>query len=327
MDRFNVFILAVACVFFCMGCKSVKPTACTAEACTPVELHGRLAVEGASLVNEKGHAVALRGVSLGWHNWWPRFFSKKTVAWMAEDWNIQLVRAAIGVDEDNAYLENPNLALQKLYEVVDAAIAEGIYVIIDWHSHKLYEKDAKAFFYKVAAKYHQYPNVIYEIYNEPIDDSWAEIKTYAEEVIDEIRSVDEHNIILVGCPHWDQDIHLVADDPIRGYDNIMYTLHFYAGTHGQWLRDRADYAIGKEIPLFISECAGMEASGDGPIDEQEWNKWVHWMAKHNLSWAAWSVADKAETCSMIRDETVALDNWSETDLKAWGNMIRNELKK
>lgn len=64
-------------------------------------------------------------------------------------------------------------------------------------------------------------------------------------------------------PHWDQDVHIAADNPITGYSNLMYALHFYAATHKEDLRKRADYALSKGLPLFVLECAGMEASGDG----------------------------------------------------------------
>ncbi|KAA6320222.1 Endoglucanase 4 [termite gut metagenome] len=50
-------------------------------------------------------------------------------------------------------------------------------------------------------------------------------------------SVVAQNVILVNSSHWDQDIHLPADNPITGYDNIMYTLHFYAATHKQELKN------------------------------------------------------------------------------------------
>jgi mannan endo-1,4-beta-mannosidase len=105
----------------------------------------------------------------------------------------------------------------------------------------------------------------------------------------------------------------------------MYTLHFYAATHKQELRDRADYALQKGLPIFVSECAGMEASGNGSIDYVSWNEWTKWMQKNHLSWVAWSVSDKDETCSMIGDTTVPINSWPDEELKIWGKMVKNEL--
>ena len=294
---------------------------------TVVEKHGQLSVNGTALVDKNNETVVLRGVSFGWHNWWPRFYSKETVAWLVSDWNVTLLRAAIGVEPDGAYLTNPTQALRCLTTVVDAAIEHGVYVIIDWHAHYIHTEEAKAFFTLIATKYKNVPNVIYEIFNEPWDDMpWSEVKTYSEEIIKTIRAIDEDNIILVGSPHWDQDIHVVADDPVTGYHNIMYTLHFYAGTHKQWLRDRADYALQKKLPVFVSECAGMEASGDAVIDLEEWNRYLQWMQQKKLSWAAWSISDKDETCSMIASPDSPISSWQDKDLKAWGEIVKQTLK-
>jgi endoglucanase len=292
-----------------------------------VSQHCFLSVKGTALVDQNGEEIMLRGVSFGWHNWWPRFYNANTVAWLNEDWKCNLVRAAIGVGPSGAYPDNKELALKCLYAVVDAAIEKDMYVIIDWHSHGILLEEAKIFFQLVAGKYKDYPNIIYEIFNEPVRDSWSVVKAYSEEVIKAIREIDGKNIILVGSPHWDQDIHIAADDPITGYDNLMYALHFYAATHKQFLRDRSDYALSKGLPLFVSECAGMEASGNGPIDKESWQEWLQWMNKNKISWVTWSLADKDETCSMVKDTSSPAYNWKEDDLKEWGKIVREELRK
>ena len=161
---------------------------------------------------------------------------------------------------------------------------------------------------------------------------WADVKAYSIEVIKTIRAIDAKNIILVGNPHWDQDVNVAADDPITGYTNLMYTLHFYAATHKQYLRDRGDYALKKGLPIFVSECAGMEASGDGPVNTAEWNAWLKWMADHNIYGAAWSISSKTETCSMIvaddqpGDKSAPVSNWKESDLTPWGKIVPAELR-
>lgn len=287
--------------------------------------NGQLQVKGTQLVNEHGDAFVLRGASFGWHIWWPRFYNQQTVAWLASDWKCNVVRAAIGVGPDNSYLQNPDFAIEKLTNVIEGAIKEGIYVIVDFHSHDIHSNEAKAFFTHVAKKYGKHPNIIYEIFNEPDNESWEEVKAYSEDLIKTIRAIDPNNIILVGSPHWCQDIHLVAEDPILGQSNIMYTMHFYAGTHKKWLRDRTDAAIAKGIPVFVSECAGMEASGDGPIDHAEWKAYLDWMEQRKLSWIVWSIADKNETCSMLLPAAESTGNWSLGSIKEWGKISRTAI--
>jgi endoglucanase len=292
----------------------------------PVAKHGQLKVSGTQLSDQSGQPIALHGVSFGWHNWWPRFYTAGAVDWLYRDWNCSVVRAAMGVEPDKGYIKDPAGSTQSVKAVVDAAIKAGIYVIIDWHSHNINLAEAKTFFREMATAYGKYPNIIYELFNEPDRESWKEVKEYSVELIKLIREIDPDNIILVGSPHWDQDIQLPADDPITGYENLMYTMHFYAGTHKQWLRDRTDAAIAKGLPVFISESAGMEASGNGPINQAEWQQWINWMDAKKLSWLTWSVSDKDETCSMLQTTAASTGKWDIKDLKESGIRTRNYLR-
>ncbi len=281
----------------------------------PVKKYGQLHVEGTHLVDLHGSPVTLRGMSFGWHNFWPRFYNAAAVEWLHKDWGCTVVRAAMGVEPSGGYVQDPQSSVEKIKAVVDGAIKEGIYVIIDFHSHNIRLTEAKKFFSEMATLYGKYPNIIYEIFNEPDQETWAEVKDYSSEVISTIRAIDPDNVILVGNPHWDQDIQLVADDPLTGFTNIMYTVHFYAATHKQNLRDRCNYALNKGIPIFISELAGMEASGDGPLDEKEWKLWIDWAEQHQISWVVWSVSDKNETCSVLLPSASATGQWSDADLR------------
>src|SRR5690606_36870359 len=257
-----------------------------------------LKVSGIKLLNTDEEAVVLRGVSYGHHNWWGRFYNSGTVEWLKQDWNVRIVRAAIGIEPKEGYLNKPNEALEALYKVVDAAIDNDIYIIVDWHAHDIHVEEAKEFFRTVSLKYKDTPNILYEIYNEPVDRTWSEVKAYAEEVIPVIRQ-NCNNIIIVGTPHYSSEPHVAADSPIKGHQNVMYTLHFYAATSKQELRNRADTALEKGLRIFVTECGGMESSGDGFLDTEEWNIWVRWLNSNNISRVMWSIADKNETCSMI----------------------------
>jgi len=290
-----------------------------------VKIHGQLRVTGTRLVDAKGNDVALHGMSFGWHNWWPRFYNAGAVHELAAKWKCTVIRAAMGVEPDSGYLKSPERSITLMKNVIDACIKENVYVIIDWHDHNIHQKEAVDFFSMMSKQYGSYPHVIYEIYNEPDRETWPEVKTYSESVIKAIRANDPDNIILVGSPHWSQDVHLAAEDPIKGYSNLMYTMHFYAGTHKKWLRERTDEAIKKGLPVFISECAGMEATGNGPLDNNEWNAFVEWMDKQQLSWIGWSVSDKNEKCSVLEKSAASDGNWKEEDIKEWGKLIKSYL--
>jgi endoglucanase len=275
-----------------------------------------------------GQQGSISGNSLFWSNtgWGgEKFYNAQAVGWLKSDWKSMVVRAAIGVDETGGYLTDA-YNKTRVTTVVDAAIANNMYVIIDWHSHhaEQYQAQSIAFFKEMATKYSNTNNVIYEIYNEPLQVSWSSvIKPYANAVIAEIRKIDSHNLIVVGTPTWSQDVDVAANDPITGYANIAYTLHFYAGSHGQSLRDKASTALSRGIPLFVTEWGSVNADGSGAVATTETNSWVSFMKANNLSNANWALNDKAEGASALVVGASANGGWTSGQLTASGSTAKN----
>ena len=226
---------------------------------TIVSVNGLLKVKGNRIVNQNDIPISLAGSSLFWSNdgWGgERYYSSQVVSWLKTDWGTSIIRVAMGVENLGGYLSNPMTNKERVKTVVEAAIDLGIYVIIDWHSHHAedYTNEAIVFFQEMATIYGHKKNVIYEIYNEPLDISWTDtVKPYALKVISAIRSIDPDNLIIVGSPEWSQRVDLVAEDPITSFDNIAYSLHFYTIHHKKWLRDRASLTLEKGIALFVTE--------------------------------------------------------------------------
>lgn len=128
-------------------------------------------------------------------------------------------------------------------------------VIIDWHDHNAedHEEEAAEFFRKAAQKYGNVPNVIFEIYNEPIRQNWSEtIKPYHERIVSVIR---EHssNLIVLGTRTWSQDVDEAAEDPVHG-ENLAYTIHFYANTHMQELPLHNSNLNDKNTQISDAQC-------------------------------------------------------------------------
>ncbi len=165
---------------------------------TFVEQHGQLRVQGNKIVDKNGAPVQLRGMSLYWSQWIPKYYTYNTVKWVRDDWCINVIRIPMAVSS-GGYETNPTAERNKVITVVDAAISLGIYVIIDFHEHGAQNRlnIAKTFFADMAQRYGNHPNVLYETFNEPLDVSWASvIKPYHEEVISTIRQYDPDNIII-----------------------------------------------------------------------------------------------------------------------------------
>lgn len=298
-------------------------------AATAVETHGALSVNGNQIVNQHGKPAAFAGPSLFWSNTgWnaDRFYNADVVAYVQRDWNATIIRAAMGTEKNGGYESNPEENIAKVELVVDAAIAEGIYVIIDWHAHRAEKNPAAAleFFEHMAKKYSSAPNVIYEIYNEPLADTdWSKtVKPYAEKIIAKIRAIDPDNLIIVGTQTWSQDVDKAAADPIKGFENIAYALHFYAGSHKQELRDKAKKALDSGIALMVTEWGSVNANGEGDIDREETQRWLDFMREHNLSHCKWALNDKKESASMLKPGTKPDGNWTDADLTVAGLFVK-----
>lgn len=300
---------------------------------TPIERFGALSVTGNRITDNQGRAIALSGMSHFWSNTGygqEGYYNPKIVKYLADEWDATLFRAAMGADESGSYLDQPEANVARAKVVIDAAIDIGAYVIIDFHSHHAHEYPEKAltFFREMATLYGDKPNVIYEIYNEPLNTAdWKkDVKPYSEKVIAAIREIDPDNLIIVGSPTWSQDVDIAAKDPIKGYDNIAYTMHFYAGTHGEQLRAKTQKALDAGLAIFVTEWGTINANGDGDVAPESVKKWVEFMDKNCLSNANWAVSNKAEGASMFKPGTTQSGPWSDADLSASGKVVKQIVK-
>lgn len=294
---------------------------------TVVDQYGQLGVKGVHIVDKKGAPVQLRGMSLFWSQWRGQFYNYESLKWLKEDWRCTIVRAAMAV-ERGGYAQNPKQEKEKVFAVIDAAIELGLYVIVDFHAHEAekYTREAKKFFAEVAKKYGHHPNIIYELWNEPLDQSWSGvIKPYHETIIKTIRKHDPDNIIVCGTRQWSQRVDEAALDPIKR-ENIAYTLHFYAGTHQEELRDIAQKAIDQGVALFVTEYGTTNANGDGPVNEEETKRWWDFLDRHKISHCNWSVADLNESSAALQKGASATGGWPVEQITKSGQFVRNELR-
>ena len=302
-----------------------------AQAQTPVAKYGALRVRGNQILGQAGQAASLAGNSLFWSNagWGgERYYSANVVGWLKNSWNASIVRVAMGVDEAGGYLENNAREKAKVKTVVDACLAAGLYVIIDWHSHhaESHQAEAIAFFQEMATTYGTKPNVLYEIYNEPLQVSWSGVvKPYAQAVTNAIRAIDPDNLIIVGTPTWSQDVDVAAADPVAG-TNIAYTLHFYAATHKAELRTKASTALSKGVALFVTEYGTCDASGAGSVDAASTKEWMDFLKQNKLSHCNWAINDKAEAASALVPGTNPSAAWSDNFLTTSGRLVKGYIQ-
>jgi endoglucanase len=256
----------------------------------------------------------------------------ETFRWLRDKWKCTVIRGALYTYE-HGYISNFKEKLKKkMIEIVEGAIEVGMYVIIDWHilrdgDPNTYKEESKEFFIEMATRFGEYPNVIYEICNEPNgkDVTWeGKIKPYADYIIPAIRAIDPDNIIIVGSSTWSQDIHFPAADPLD-YENIMYSCHFYAGTHFEWLQQRITDCrtgeFGNVIPVFVTEWGTTDSSGHGQIFTDETKSWISYLNENKISWINWSLSDMPEGSAALKPGASYTGGWPMEMLTESGQLV------
>jgi len=300
-NRIMILILLLAAVIF-TGCTGAPEVQVSQEVGTerPVKAYGQLQVLDGKICDEGGEAVQLKGMSTMGLQWYGDVVNADAFDALAYDWECDVIRLALYVGE-NGYASRPDLK-NLVHKGVKLAIERDIYVIIDWHvltpgdpNDPIYS-EAENFFREMARTYGDYPNVIYEIMNEPNGSlSWRnDLKPYAQKMVDTIRSEDKDNLILIGSGRWSQELHIAAADPVEG-ENLAYTVHFYSGTHGDSLRSNVRSALRQGQAVFCSEWGTSEATGDGGPYLEKAAEWLDFFDENSIGWVNWSLATKNES--------------------------------
>lgn len=300
---------------------------------TPVGMHGRLNVKETYIVDENEEPFQLRGVSTHGLQWFPGFVNEGCFNTLRDDFKANVIRLAMYTDNNSGYIGNPEPLETLVKEGIELATKAGLYVIVDWHcladgNPNAHKDEAIKFFSQISAEYQNYPNIIYELCNEPNgeDVTWDnDVRPYCQTLIETIRAIDKQGIIIAGTPTWSQDIHLAAKNPLQG-ENIMYALHFYADTHRDYLRDRlVDCLTNYKLPVFVTEFGTCDASGNTGFNEEQSTIWLDLLNEYNVSWVNWSLCDKKETASILKPLTTARGNWTDDDLSESGLFIKKRL--
>ena len=304
--------------------------ALSVDASTPFGQHGALHVENGKLTDADGNTVQLYGMSTHGIAWFPQYINYDSFRTLRDDWNTNCIRLAMYTAEYGGYCAggDKEQLKQLVKDGVSYATELGMYVIVDWHilsdcDPNQNKDEAIAFFREMAEVFADNDNVLYEICNEPNGGtSWDSIKSYAEEVIPVIRAQKPDAVILVGTPTWSQEIDKAAASPLDD-SNVMYTLHFYAGTHKDDLRNRLETCVQNGLPVFVSEFGMCDASGNGANDFVSTTKWLDLLNKYQISFCCWNLANKDESSSVFKASSTALSDWTDDDFNESGRWIRD----
>ena len=318
-----------------------------AYADTPVGRHGKLSVQKVDgyaapiMVDQNGVPTQLRGASTHGMHWFPQYVNQNAFQTLRDDWGINMVRLVCYPRDVGSvgYLTGGDSTKQQLDTLiqngVDYATKLGMYALVDWHVHAYnpneYLKEAKIFFTKYATMYKDHDNVLYEICNEPTGTNWysgngKDLYTYCSEVIKTIRAIDTDAIIICGTNTWSQDVDQVAAKPMKalGYENIMYTFHFYSASHKENLMKKVRLATKDGTPIFVTEFGICSADGNGSYDTENADRWIALLDELNISFACWSYSNCNEKSAYFKSScSNAGGDWTADDLTTTGKWLIN----
>ena len=309
---------------------------------TPVGKHGRLhlaKVDGYGnapvIVDQYGKPFQMRGASTHGVQWFPEYINKGAMQTLRDEWGVNLLRMACYVTQYNGYTNGgQSLIDSKIIEGVQAAKELGMYVIVDWHIHEenphTTKTVAEQFFKKYATLYKDYDNVIFEICNEPTGVQWYtggnDLYSYCKDIAGIIRDCGSKALIVCGTNNWSQDVEDVAKKPLKddGFKDIMYTFHFYSGTHYEDKRQKVRTAVAAGTPIFVTEFGICDASGNGGYDTANADEWIEFLDSMNISYACWSFCNKGESASYLKTScNKTTGGFEESDLTTTGIWLVN----
>ena len=297
---------------------------------TPYGKHGALHVDGLQVKDKYDQPFTLRGASTHGMHWGDgeTFLNKTAFQNLRDEWGVNMVRLVSYVTQ-GGYTQGSKDKLDKhIQDGVSDLTDLGMYAIIDWHVHAENPNDKKSeaiqFFDTYSKMYKDQSNIIYEICNEPTGTPWNQLRPYAVDVVNTIRANDPDAIIVVGTNTWSQNVDEVATNGGKLNDsNVMYTIHFYSGSHGESLREKVRTALKAGTPVFCTEFGVCDASGNGGFDLEEADRWIDFFEDNGISYCCWSFSKKNESASMLSPECNKVNGFTNADLGATGAWLIN----
>ncbi len=252
----------------------------------------RLHVDGNKLKDPNGNIVTLRGVcniDLGfleeWHggalNMVDRLTDKNDTQGNSPGWYPKILRIMItppdSTDPPGSWPHPFNPDSNDLYDLlrtfVDYCGQKEVYVSIEWHyCANTYDHIASTseFWTYMAPRFKDDTHVIYELFNEPINNigsdsaNWTSVKTDMQTWIDIVRASANDTLLFIGTPRWCQIIGPTATNPVNDINSVyithIYPYHWLSGN--QYYRDTITAAAAAH-PVILGEWGFKDSASSG----------------------------------------------------------------
>ena len=324
----------------------------------PKELH----VSGNKVLDSDGKDIWLQGVNAGGMESVPAdSHVLRSVIVGIDDWKANIIRLPVKSTfwfGHGPYQKRDGGEYYRMMvdQAVTLASNRGAYLLLDLHRFRAPEQEDIDFWKDAAARYKNNPAVLFDLFNEPHDVSWAvwrnggsveekkagttdesaflnadeKAKSNAglqsvgmQALLDTVRAAGAKNIVVVGGLAWSGDLSGVVDGYAldeKGGNGIMYSWHNY-NWHKNW-EGRVLGAAAK-YPIMVGEVgADIKKMNFIPLQDQEDpSTWVPdmlgFIQKYRLNWTAWCLHPKATP--------ILITDWNYTPSPFWGVQVKEAL--
>ena len=288
----------------------------------PMSLH----TKGKKMLDAGGKRVWLYGVniaSLEWTNGGDHV--EESVNRAIRDWKVNFIRLPLAQDRWFGKMTNQTdggAAYRALVDkLVDICAAERVYIDIDLHwsdcgkwineggqlgQHKMPDINSITFWQDAATHFKNQPNVVFGLYNEPHDTSFAIWRnggtvtdkparwnpdqkkvTYEavglQKLYDSVRATGATNVVTVSGLDWGFDLSGVLQGYAIKGSNLIYETHPYPEKKN-WDKNFGDTSW--KYPVYVGEWGFGKRDTNGLVYAQNLMQYTR---KHKLHWTAWDL--------------------------------------
>ena len=286
-----------------------------------------LRVDGNRLTFD-GKPVTLRGVCVGDVRLARTARRRGDYRTIARDWKANCVRIGVA---PVSWRRNPERTLAALGADVAAALAQGMFVIIDWHaigwpdgytqlsdgSKALYDSDfalATSFWRRCAATYRGDGRVAFQLWCEPVfqrqewrtrrGSTWMALRPFFLRMTETVRTAGAPNLLLATGTNWAYDLKGIREDLLPDA-NTAYEWHVYGDPvevdEAHW--ERATDGLERVKPVVVTEWGFQEATDEHFKGTAEGfgKPFLRFMDERGMGWTAWCW-NPEWTPNMLRDD-------------------------
>lgn len=303
-----------------------------------MQLHTR----GNHIYNAEGKMVVVHGVDLSCMEWSNRgIHIHRSLAVAIKDWHCQIVRIPTCDARWFGQMPGQSHGGRVYRHILDQLIAYAarhhVYVVFDLHwtdmgghpaalgQHRMPGPDSIIFWRSAARRYKNFPNVLFDVYNEPHGIPWSlwlnggpsagetahSVVFYQATGMQRLYNVVRHagasNIVIIGGLSWSFNDFGIAHGVVVKGNNIVYDCHVYPWKH-HWRRS-FEGAV-KKVPVIFDEFGG-----DGH-QLAFGRRVIAFAARHHISWCAWSIGA----------EPVLIKNWNYQP-STFGKLVKGAILK